>query len=47
MTIEYRRSGGTEDVVTTACPLCGTAIRDQQSLAQHLRYSCERGDHND
>jgi len=44
MTIEYRQrkdGNGSVDVVTTACPFCGATLDPQQSLAKHLRYTCE------
>jgi len=44
MTIEYRHANdgsGSMDVVTTACPYCGADIGEQESLAKHLRHTCE------
>jgi len=44
MTIEYRHANdghGSADVVTTACPFCEADLDPQQSLAKHLRYTCE------
>ena len=39
VTLEYRKKGnGKRLVVTTACGLCGTPLRDRQGMADHLPH---------
>lgn len=42
MAIERRkRPGDGYSVVATACPYCECPIREQQSLADHIRAGCD------
>jgi len=40
-TRKRRRDDGYYSVSTLSCPLCGDTLKEQQSLAKHLRHACD------